>query len=156
MRISIQFQVRKSLLPKRTGPCKIKKAQLNFNILIISYILVTMDKPKWVASQNHCFNLYCSNPWLSWSFNPLSSRYEGFTVHCTFIYNFIQISTYLVSWTIFFFNCFMSLFSCEISLSLLSSIEFNSSFCFSSCAWMLYKIQINLINLIILINIEAY
>lgn len=137
MRISIQFQVRKSLLPKKTGPCKIKKAQLNFNILIISYILVTMDKPKWVASQNHCFNLYFSNPWLSLSFNPLSSRYEGFTVH----YNFIQISTYLVSWTIFFFNCFMSLFSCEISLSLLSSIEFNSSFCFSSCAWMLFKIQ---------------
>lgn len=120
---------------------KIKKAQLNCNKLIISNILITMDKPIenefQFSSHSHRFNLYLSNPWLSRILNLvlLSSRYQ------CFILCIIHLNTHFVSWTIFFFNCFMSLFNCEISLSLFSSIEFNSSFCFSSCAWMLHEIQ---------------
>lgn len=118
----------------------IEKAQLNFSKLIISNILITMDKPKWVSSHNHHFNLYLSNPWLSRILNLvlLSSTWQGNNVSYYALY---ILKTYFVSWTIFFFNCFISLFSCEISMSLFSSIEFNSSFCFSSCAWMLHEIQ---------------
>lgn len=139
MRISIQFQVRKSLLPKRTGPCKIKK----HSWILISWLSAIFWLPWTSQSELQVKTTVLTSIAQILGYHEVLTHWvQGtkvslYTVH----YNFIQISTYLVSWTIFFFNCFMSLFSCEISLSLLSSIEFNSSFCFSSCAWMLFKIQ---------------